>query len=170
MNNKNTNGRIHTNSRSIIRSFKAKADAQRSSSEKFADWLVGTFGSPQFLIFNVVFFTAWLISNTGIIKGLVPFDPFPFGLLTTIVSLEAIILAIFVLISQNRSSKVDDLREEIDLQVDTLAEREVTKILEFLVLILEKQGVDVTNDKELQSMLRATDMEKIEKALEKEMY
>ena len=53
--------------------------------------------------------------------GIKPFDPYPFGFLTMVVSLEAIILAILVLISQNRASRVDDIREEIDLQVNIIA-------------------------------------------------
>src|SRR3989344_6928852 len=83
--------------RKILKSIKAKADAKRTNMEKMADWMTSKFGSNTFLLFNVALFTAWVLINTGRIKIFVPFDPFPFSLLTTIVSLEAIILAIFVL-------------------------------------------------------------------------
>ena len=158
---------IHT-SRHIINSLKAKADRKRSLSEKIADWITGTFGSMGFLIVNVLWFSIWIILNLGIIPGLVAFDPFPFGLLTMIVSLEAIVLAIFVLISQNRAEKVDDLREEVDLQVDMIAEEEVTKLLIMVSVLLEKQGIDVSQDAELQAMLSPTNVEKLERILEQQ--
>src|SRR3989338_11578418 len=84
----------------IFRSIKAKADAKRTLMEKMADWMTSKFGSNAFLLFNVALFTAWVLINTGRIKIFIPFDQFPFSLLSTIVSLEAIILAIFVLLFQ----------------------------------------------------------------------
>ena len=81
------------------------------------------------LILAVLFFIVWLLMNTGKISGIVPFDPFPFPLMTTMVSLEAIILTLIVLMSQNRQSFISSLREEIDMQVNIVAEKEITKIL-----------------------------------------
>lgn len=156
-------------SRKIIRSFKAKADANRSLSEKIADWMTGTFGSVPFFIMNAIWFFVWIVVNLGLVPGITPFDPFPFGLLTMIVSLEAIMLATFVLISQNRSEKIDDLREEIDVQVDMLTEQEVAKVLELLKMLLEKNNIDVSNDRVLQDMLNPNNTTKIERALEKQM-
>ncbi len=83
-----------------------------------------------------------------------------------IVSLEAIVLAIFVLISENRSSRIADLREEIDLQVDMLTERELTKLMHVVCAIAKKQGIDLSEDKELEIMLEPTSVSKIEHALE----
>src|SRR3989338_4276116 len=80
--------------RKIFRSIKAKADAKRKVMEKVADWMTSNFGSNTFLLFNVFLFTAWILINTNKIKGVPIFDPFPFNLLTNIVSLEAILLAI----------------------------------------------------------------------------
>lgn len=153
----------------ILRSIKAKADARRTSSERLADWMTDTFGSIGFLIFNVSLFLVWVLINTGMIKGILPFDPFPFMLLTTIVSLEAIVLAVFVLISQNRAAKVDDLREEIHLQINLIAEKEITKIGKMLAMLLEKNGIDLSNDPELKKLLRPISEDEIEKKLEKEI-
>lgn len=155
--------------RHIIRSLKAQADEKRTLSEKIADWITNTFGTMAFLIINVIWFTVWLGWNTNLIPGVQPFDPFPFGLLTTIVSLEAIILAIFVLISQNRAERVDDLRQEMDLQVDMIAEEELTKLLRMVSLLMEKNGIDLSQDKELQRMLAPTNVEKLEKILENQI-
>jgi len=156
-------------SRGIVRSLKAKANAKRTPSEKMADWMTAAFGSFAFLVINVLWFSAWIIINVGLIPGVTPFDPFPFGFLTMIVSLEAIILAIFVLISQNREAKIAELREETDLQVDIITEQELTKLLEMMSLLLQKQGVDISTDADLQFMLKPTDVDRLEQTLEQQV-
>lgn len=156
-------------SRSMIKSMKTKADVKRTIPEKIADGIAKYSGSLTFLAFNVIWFLCWILINLGIIPGVKVFDPYPFGLLTMIVSLEAIVLATFVLIAQNRQDQVDDLREEVDLQVDIITEQEITKLLRILTIFLEKNGFDLKDDKELESMLKVTNMEKIETALEKQI-
>lgn len=153
----------------IFRSVKAKANYHRTVTEKIADWMVSRFGSITFLIINVLLFVVWIPINTNQISAIPAFDPFPFILLTTIVSLEAIILAIFVLISQNRNAKVDDLREEVDLQVNLISAKEITKIMKMLAILLEKQGLDLSQDPELHKMLKPISEEEIEKRLEREI-
>jgi len=153
----------------LLRSVKGKADEKRSFSERTADTLTAAFGSMVFLVLNVVWFVVWIVINVGLIPGLEPFDPFPFGFLTMVVSLEAIALAIIVLMSQNRSAKILDLREEVDLQVNLLTEQEITKLLQIVALLAEKQGIDLSRDSALQEMLRPSDTEKIEKEMEKEV-
>lgn len=155
--------------RQIIKSFKAKADKNRTFFERLADTFTGIFGSVPFLTLNAVWFFVWIAINLGFVPGIEPFDPFPFGLLTMIVSLEAIMLATFVLISQNRTEKIDDLRQETDLQIDITTEREVTKVLELLIKLLEKNGVDLSGDQHLKKMLQNISEEKIEKVLQKQM-
>lgn len=168
MNFKN-NETADVTSRRIIKSVKVEADKKRTVSEKTADALTAVCGSISFLAFNMVWFVVWIVWNMGLIPTLKPFDPYPFGLLTMIVSLEAIMLAIFVLISQNRGSKIDDLREEVDLQVDIITEQELTKLMAMVAILLEKNGVNVSKDEELQEMLKPTNFEKIKKALEKQV-
>lgn len=157
------------NSRHIIRSFKAKMNDNRTPAQHVADFLTDKSGSMLFLLGNVLWFSIWIIINTGFISSIPPFDPFPFGLLTMIVSLEAIILAIIVLISQNRGTEIDDLREEIDLQVNIITEQELTKLMEMMTLLLAKNGVDVSTDTTVQEMLKQVNVEKIEESLEKEI-
>jgi uncharacterized membrane protein len=149
-----------------IRSLKARTDARRTTSERIADAVCAAFGSNPFLVANLIWFVVWSVWNSGAIPGLVPFDPFPFGLLTMIVSLEAIILSIFVLIAQNRSEQIDELRAEIDLQVNLIAEEELTKLLKIVTLIAEHQGIDLSKDAELRSMVAPTNIEKLERILE----
>jgi uncharacterized membrane protein len=160
--------KLHAN-QEMIKSLKAQQDEKRSLSEKIADVLTSTFGTMGFLILNVIWFAVWIVLNIGLIPNIEPFDPFPFGLLTMIVSLEAIALAIIVLISQNRSAKIADLREEVDLQVDIMTEREITKLLELVSALAEKQGIALSDDEDLQAMLEPAPMSKIEQALEKQV-
>lgn len=155
--------------RRAVKSFKAKIDARRSPLEKFADFMTESFGTVTFLLLNALWFAIWIPVNLGLIPGVAPFDPFPFGLLTMVVSLEAIFLAITVLISQNRAARIDDLREEIDLQINTIAEEEVTKIIKLQLLLLKKSGVDIADDPELQRMLKRTSSDEIERRLQEQL-
>ncbi len=155
--------------RKVLKSFEAKSLANRTISEKAADFITSKLGSMGFLFINAIWFFLWISINTGFFPIVPPFDPFPFGLLTMVVSLEAIFLAIIVLISQNRASKIDDLREEVDLQINTIAEEEITKIMELQVLLLKKNGIDVSKDVELQEMLEPIDPEHIEKTIEQQL-
>jgi uncharacterized membrane protein len=152
-----------------VKSIKAKADEKRSFIDILADRTTALLGSNLFLFVNLLIFITWIMINTGHIPGVKPFDKFPFSLLTTSVSLEAIILAILVLISQNRAAKVAHLREEVQLQVNVLTEEEITRVMWMLVLLLQKNGIPIPEDKRLQEMLRETDVEKIEKSMEKQI-
>ncbi|MFA5778065.1 MAG: DUF1003 domain-containing protein [Candidatus Paceibacterota bacterium] len=153
----------------IFKSIKAKTDAERTMPEKIADWMTSNFGSMTFLLINVCIFIAWIVINIIEIETVPSFDPFPFNLLTTFVSLEAIILAIFVLISQNRSAKIADLREETQLQLDLVSEREITELIKMLIVLLEKQGIDLSKNLEIKKMILPLNEEEIEKKLEKEI-
>jgi uncharacterized membrane protein len=155
--------------RQQIRSFKAKADSRRTMWDKAADALTAYSGTVAFLAANIVFFSLWMSWNAGYIPGPAPVDPAPFGLLTMIVSLEAIFLAIVVLISQNREAHVAELREEMELYINTYAEHEITKIMYLLTVLLEKQGVDLSTDTDLQEMLKEIDRDAVESELEKQL-
>jgi uncharacterized membrane protein len=155
--------------RNTIRSFKARANAKRSATDKFADFLTAAFGTVFFLVFNAAFFAVWIIWNTGMVPGIGVLDPFPFGLLTMVVSLEAIFLAIIVLISQNREARVAELREEVELYINTYAESEITKLIYLQTLLLEKNGIDISKDEDLQNMLKSLESDEIEKELEKQL-
>jgi len=94
-----------------------------------ADWIAWFSGSMMFLIINGLWFIIWIGINT-LPMGVYHFDPFPFGLLTMIVSLEAIFLSCFVLISQNRQAAKDKIRADIEYEVNIKAELEVAHLHE----------------------------------------
>jgi uncharacterized membrane protein len=98
--------------------------------QRIADWLAWFSGSMPFLISHTFWFAIWISLNTLILGAARAFDPFPFGLLTMIVSLEAIFLACFVLISQNRQAQKDKVRSDIEYEVNIKAELEVAHLHE----------------------------------------
>lgn len=155
--------------RKTIKSFKARANAKLSPIDKFADFLTKSFGTVPFLIFNAIFFSIWIIWNIGVFGKETIIDPFPFSFLTLIVSLEAIFLAIVVLISQNREARVAELREELELYINTYAETEITKIIYLQTLLLKKNGIDISTDEDVQTMIKNLESDKIEKELEKQL-
>ncbi len=106
----------------------------RTRQGRIADAVTTFSGSMAFVYIHAVWFGLWILLNLGLVHvpHLSEFDPFPFGLLTLIVSLEAIFLSTFVLISQNRLAWASEKRAELDLQVNLLAEQKATKVLEML--------------------------------------
>ncbi len=125
---------------------------KRGLQDKLADIITAFSGSMAFVYLHTVFFAVWIVMNMGgnrNVFGFKPFDPYPFQLLTLIVSLEAIFLATFVLISQNRMGAQADKRAELDLHVGLLSEHELTRVLKMLDAIQDKLGISNETDLEL---------------------
>jgi len=121
----------------VSRNLNEEMETKVSFLQRIADWLAWFSGSMPFLISHTVWFFIWISLNT-VILGQRAFDPFPFGLLTMIVSLEAIFLACFVLISQNRQAEKDKVRADIEYEVNIKAELEVAHLHEKTDRIYEK--------------------------------
>lgn len=151
-----------------IHGYQAKHNLRKTKAERLADKVTDFTGSVGFLIINAVWFIVWIFINLNLIPSIKAFDPFPFALLTMIVSLEAIFLSIFVLISQNRQSKIADLRQEIDLQVNMISEEEITKVMQMLSAIYKKVGHKEEKDPEILEMMKPLNIDEIEERLEKE--
>ena len=150
--------------RQFYHSFEASALRHRSLFIQISDDLTAAFGSVTFLVLNILFFAFWISVNVGMFPEIAIFDPFPFGFLTMIVSLEAIVLAIFILVSQNRQSYITSLREELHMQVNLIAEEEVTKVLKVLAEIRTKLGI-IEKDPELDAMLLRINTNYIERSI-----
>jgi uncharacterized membrane protein len=147
-----------------IGAIKAQHAAYRSPLERFVDRLNSIAGSTPFLMMHMVWFAIWISWNTGLL-GLKRFDPYPFGFLTMVVSLEAIFLSIFVLMAQQRESAIAELREELSLQVSLRVEQEVTKTLQLVAGLYTRMGHRVSDDPELHHMLQPLDVKGIERDL-----
>ena len=128
----------------------------RTLSQRIADAIARIAGSMSFAYFNLLFFAVWIGLNVGLVP-IKAFDPFPFGMLTTIVSLEAIFLSIFVLVAQNRMQALSDRRSELGVQVSLLTEYEVTRILRLVNRLAEKLEVEECLDPELTALEKDVD-------------
>jgi uncharacterized membrane protein len=135
------------------------AKAGRAKSDCIADAISRFCGSMSFVWAHLIGFASWIIVN--IIPGLGHFDPFPFTFLTLIVSLEAIFLSTFILISQNQETRLSERRNQLDLQINLLAEQENTKMLTLLERIAKKVGARTDDDPHLQVLEQATQPEKL---------
>ncbi len=151
-------------SATAFRAIKAQHSAARTRFERAADRLTYIASSTPFLVAHALAFAAWITWNSGAF-GLRPFDPYPFGFLTLVVSLEAIFLSIFVLMVQGRESSIAELREEVTLQVNLRTEAEVTKVLQLLAGLYTRQGYRLSEDDELRRMLEPLDPTDIEREL-----
>lgn len=121
----------------VSRNVNEEVEERLTMIQRAADWIAWFSGSMPFLTLNTVWFLAWIWINSFDV-GIRQFDPYPFGLLTMIVSLEAIFLSIFVLISQNRQAEKDRVRSNIDYEVNVKAEMEVAFLHEKTDRLYEK--------------------------------
>ena len=118
---------------------------QVSLNDRVAEKITDIAGSTTFLVVNIIWFVFWLLLNTGHFGTQFIIDPFPFSFLTTAVSLEAIILSTFVLMSQRRQSKVTEIRTELDYKTDLESEVDVKAIVGILERIAQKQDIDISD-------------------------
>jgi uncharacterized membrane protein len=144
-------------------------DRRKSTQDRIADWVTWFSGSMLFVYIHLVWFGLWLAINLGW-TGLKPFDPYPFNLLTMVVSLEAIMLATFVLISQNRLSEIADQRADLDLQINLLAEYEITRVLTLVDAIADHMGLEVGHDPETDELKNEVAPEVVLKEMEQRKH
>jgi uncharacterized membrane protein len=146
----------------FITSWEQSALQARSRAERLSEWVTSTAGRGLVLFAHLVLFGVWAAVNLGAIPGVRPFDPFPFPLLTTMMSLEAIFLALFVLSSQNRLATQADKRAHLNLQIDLLAEREMTAVLQLLQDIAGHLGVaHAVGSPRIDELARETDVHEL---------
>jgi uncharacterized membrane protein len=156
--------RRSTGINTAFRAIKAQHAANRSAMEVLADRMIGFASSTPFLVVHGLIFILWILWNVPG-TGLPKFDPYPYGMLTTIVSLEAIFLSIFVLMTQSRESRIGELREELTLQVNLRMEEEITKTLHLVAGLYARLGLKMADDPELKGMLEPLDPKRIEQDL-----
>jgi uncharacterized membrane protein len=130
---------IERNIRTILH-LRTKAAQARGLQGQVADAITNFSGRMIFAYVHIIWFGIWILLNTGHF-GVRVFDPFPYGLLTMIVSLEAIFLSTFVLISQNRMGEETERRADLDLHIGLLTEHELTRVLQMLDAIQDKLGI-----------------------------
>lgn len=137
-----------------MRQLEEAAMARRTGADRVASAIARFCGHMAFAWIHVAVFAAWIAYNS--LPWFRAFDPYPFTFLTLVVSLEAIFLATFILISQNYEMRVTERRNQLDLQINLLAEQENTKMLQILERIAKKVGAHVTDDPQVRALEEAT--------------
>ena len=159
---------------SAVIEMQNKAERSRTFQTRIADLITAFFGSMAFVYVHAVWFGLWILLNIGLvhIHYISEFDPFPFQLLTMIVSLEAIFLSTFVLISQNRSQELSERRAELDLHVNLLAEQKAAKVLDMLQEIAQQldhlhDDFNLKHDPEAEALKVSPEPEEVLDVIEK---
>jgi uncharacterized membrane protein len=160
-----TNNQTARNIRAIA-AMEQEALRQRSALDRVSDAVTSAAATPWFVIIHLVWFGGWVALNALVTS----FDQYPFSLLTLLVSLEAIFLTGFVLMSQNRMTKQADKRAHLDLQVNLLAEQELTAMMGMLRSLCERADVPVASqDALVEELVKETDINQIAQAVDDEL-
>lgn len=156
-------GVVHRNIAALL-AVRRRFDRRRSWQDRLADGVTGFTGSMRFVGLHALLFGGWLIVNMDLVPGVRPFDPFPFVMLAMIASVEAIFLSTFVLISQNRMAEMAERRAQLDLQINLLAEHEITRLIHLVDAMAHKLGVEPHD--ELDELKRDVAPEKVLETIE----
>jgi uncharacterized membrane protein len=138
--------------------------ARRTTADRVASLIAKFCGSMTFVWIHVAVFAFWLGYNS--LPWFHAFDPYPYTFLTLVVSLEAIFLSTFILISQNYDMRISEQRNQLDLQINLLAEQENTKMLQMLERIAKKVGAHVDDDPQIRALEEATRPESLVRQIE----
>jgi uncharacterized membrane protein len=153
-----------------IARFEEECLNERSTLERIADAIGAFVGTIAFVLLHVAWFTSWILINTGLVPGVRAFDPFPFLFLGMAVSLEGVLLTTFVLMKQNRMSRRSETRNQLNLQIDLLAEREATKMLQMLRAICDHIGLESeAHQPEVKQLAQDTAVDVLAQELKKKM-
>jgi len=147
----------------VIRELEEAAKQERTRTDRFAEAIANFCGSMTFVWVHVVWFGFWIIGN--LVPGIPHIDPFPFTFLTLVVSLEAIFLSTFILISQNQDGRISERRNHLDLQINLLSEQENTQMLMILRAIAEKVGANLSSDDQVQALSEETKPQRLVKQI-----
>src|SRR5579884_2380792 len=166
VNQTRTPGPAEENINAIIK-LEEHALKERTTADRIADAIANFVGSIPFVVVHIFWFFVWTIINVGVLGAFWKFDPYPFALLCMLVSLEGVLLSTFVLIKQNRMSQRADQRNHLDLQINLLAEREVTKLLQMQRLICDRLGItEVQQDPEVVELSNETAVDNLARELD----
>ena len=131
----------------------------RSLADAVMEEVGGSVGTMGFVVLHLVAVMIWLAINVGLVPGIAAFDPYPFNLLSTVASVEALLLVAFVLRKENRIGALAARRAHLDLQVNLLTERETSKAIQLLLKLCEKHGIQrEAGDPEARALAQTTEL------------
>jgi uncharacterized membrane protein len=144
--------------------------ARRTAAERVGDFFGAFVGSLIFIGIHAVWFGSWILVNTINLGGISHFDPVPFPLLDTLVAIEAIFLASFIVMRQSRLSRRSDERDHLILQVLLLAEKEITAVLQIERQMASKAGLaEVAEDSDIHQLSQKTSIDDVAQSLKESM-
>lgn len=152
-------GVVRRNIRALL-TVRTETERNRPASDRIVDAIARFSGSLAFVWLHAAIVVAWFAINLRLVPGVKPFDPYPFVMLAMAASVEAIFLSTFILISQNRMQRLAEKRADLDLQINLLAEHEVTRLIELTEAIARKVGVEVRHEA-LEELERDVQPEKV---------
>jgi uncharacterized membrane protein len=153
-----------------IAQLERESHAAISPGERIGIAVTNAAGTMQCALLHLTVFVSWFAWNAAGPSAL-RFDPYPFGLLTMIVSMEGVILAVLVLVTQNRLTQHTSRRDHLSLQVNLLAEQEMTLVLRMLARIAERVGAaaDTTDEEEARRLMQRTNLYELMDELRKRL-
>ncbi len=141
----------------------------RTKKDRVADGIANFVGTLTFVLIHLVWFSAWALYNAGVIPHAKLFDPYPYQLLAMLVSLEGVLLSTFVLIKQNRMAQSADRRAHLDLQINLLTEKEVTKLLQLMERLSVHMGTGSEIDEETRELGEETAVGDLARELQEQL-
>ena len=153
----------------VVRSEEALTE-QRRLGERLGDMVGSTAGTLAFVCGQLALVAAWVVMNAGLVPGVAAFDPFPYSLLGTLMSLQGVLLACFVLIKQSHESRLSERRSHLNLQVNLLVEKEVTKLIQMLGRISVAEGTEhQVTDRETRELRQITALDNLAQELDRRL-
>jgi uncharacterized membrane protein len=156
---------VQRNIRALME-VRQREGARRTASDRMADAITRFAGTMWCAYAHLLVYGGWLVLNSGAVRGVQPWDPFPFVMLAMMASVEALFLSTFILISQNRMQRLADRRAELDLQISLLSEHELTRAILLIDAVARKLGVERPSEQELDEIKSDVHPERVVEAIE----
>ena len=137
----------------LNKSLESYTEFEEKWADALAKFLTRSFGTLRFLILTLIFIILWIIVNIGLVPGINPFDLYPFFWLVTLVQLFSIILSIIILISQNQEMRINEVRQQMDFEINVRAEHEITKILHMIEEIHKEIGISKVDKEDVEQVI-----------------
>jgi uncharacterized membrane protein len=156
-----------TNIEKIVQ-LEAEQEARVAPANRMSEAIGKFAGTTVFVLVQIAFVALWVAVNSGVVMA--AFDPYPFVFLGVLLALEAVLLTSFVLIRQNRMSQKADERGHLDLQINLLAEKEITKVIQLLQRMSRQMGIEQqVTDRETRELSKDTAVEDVARDLQENL-
>jgi uncharacterized membrane protein len=159
-------GVMQENIRALV-SIREQMAGEKSVENRVAGAITAFAGSMVFVYIHLLLFGGWILLNSGLIAAIEPWDPFPFVMLAMAASVEAIFLSTFVLIGQKRMTRLSERRAELDLQINLLAEHEITRLIMLTDAIARHLGVPIHRGPGFEDLKQNVDPDQVLREIDK---